>query len=165
MYEELIKKLKRYAGSYYNNNPYDIPAEALEAANAIRKLTNVCVRFAEETIHQQDEIDDLKSRIKIHNQIEEMRREQEYTEYWRKKYGKSDLSFPDWDDIYFDWEEGRAELDHVKAERDYIAKYIPRECCTCKFWRPKTDNPCASTSNRPCNYRLRESWEWKGIGG
>ena len=57
----------------------------------------------------------------------------------------------------------QAELDHVKAERDYIAKYIPRECYTCKFWRPKTDNPCASTSNRPCNYRLRESWEWKGI--
>lgn len=51
----------------------------------------------------------------------------------------------------------------LETERDYITKYIPHECETCKYWRPLADYPCANPSCKPCHYTRRESWEWKGI--
>lgn len=48
MYEELIARLRGYARAYRNDNPYDIPAEALKAAEIIKKLQSELDRIKAE---------------------------------------------------------------------------------------------------------------------
>lgn len=58
--------------------------------------------------------------------------------------------------------EAQVERDCARAERDAAIKYIPHDCETCMHWRPRTDNPCAAPGKAPCEYRKRQTWEWRG---
>ena len=56
----------------------------------------------------------------------------------------------------------REQLVRVTAERDAAIEYIPHDCETCRHWRPRTDNPCAAPDKTPCEYRKRQTWQWRG---
>lgn len=57
-------------------------------------------------------IEVLESNLKDYMDLEEIRRNREHAsnwvKYWREKHGKMTLAYPDWDEIFKDWEEAHA---------------------------------------------------------
>lgn len=54
------------------------------------------------------------------------------------------------------------QLEQVKRERDAAMKFIPKDCETCAYWRPKEENICVAPEGAPCHWSKREAWKWCG---
>lgn len=75
MYEELIARLRGYARAYRNDNPYDIPAEALKAAEVIKKLQSELEQEREKNILLKANADWFKSELdRTKAELEEAKR-------------------------------------------------------------------------------------------
>ena len=61
--------------------------------------------------------------------------------------------------LYFDCVK---QLEQVKKERDAAVKFIPRDCDTCAYWRPKEANICVAPKELSCHWGKREAWKWCG---
>ena len=56
----------------------------------------------------------------------------------------------------------KKELEQIKKERDAAMKFIPKDCETCAYWRPKEENICVAPKGVPCHWGKREAWKWCG---
>lgn len=68
---------------------------------------------SKEMVEIADRLKDLEMLCKVFIRARELAEEREYrkkyVEWWRKKNGKSDLDYPDFDDVYKDWFDGLAK--------------------------------------------------------
>jgi hypothetical protein len=74
-----------------------------DIAEACLVLVNTCESMREE--------------IAEHDQLEELRRNREHASnwvtYWRNKTGKDKNWYPDWDEIFLDWEERGKKIEEL----------------------------------------------------
>ena len=61
---------------------------------------------------------------------------------------------------YFDCVE---KLEQIKRERDAAMKFIPHDCETCAYWKPKEENFCVAPNGIPCHWNTSEAWNWFGV--
>jgi len=129
--EKIISGLKHHLSDIdYKDNgckdcPYkDIPDKYIDCED---------IRSQCDVVLLQDSIsllEDLVETTDTYRRIEELRRNREHTsnwiKYWRKKNNQNNLTYPDWDSIFEDWESRGKEIADLNAEikqKEYSSAY------------------------------------------
>lgn len=137
-------------------------------------------------------IEALESSLKEYMDMEEIRRNREHAskwvKYWREKHGQMTLTWPDWNEIYKDWEEAHAlaqsRLRRMRLFKERCQRYLidannykwmyadaanERDAAVKDLYHAASDGgsfcDICKYKGEACDERkfnVMECWEWRG---
>ena len=121
-YYKAIEIVNQVAAEYRNAK-----SEYVEIADLVEKLRSEAERqenltklLLDATERIEDLDDDVNEWVLTFDMLNDRENRTHYLEYWREKNGKSDLCYPDGDQIYKDFWELKRENDELRLKMSYM---------------------------------------------